>query len=123
MRKIKKLSTAFFVLVLFLTLSAPAMAAAAIDTTHPVSLTISYQQDGKPIPGVPFALYRVADVNAYAEFTLSGDFKNYPVRLDGLDSAAWRALAETLAAAGTFIQLFSMEFRCKRSPRFDCALS
>ena len=56
MRKIKKLSTAFFVLVLFLTLSAPAMAAAAIDTTHPVSLTISYQQDGKPIPGVPFAL-------------------------------------------------------------------
>lgn len=98
MRKIKKLSTAFFVLVLFLTLSAPAMAAAAIDTTHHVSLTISYQQDGKPIPGVPFALYRVADVNAYAEFTLSGDFKNYPVRLDGLDSAAWRALAETLAA-------------------------
>ena len=98
MRNIKKLSTAFFVLVLFLTLSAPAMAAAAIDTTHPVSLTISYQQDGKPIPGVPFALYRVADVNAYAEFTLSGDFKNYPVRLDGLDSAAWRALAETLAA-------------------------
>ena len=98
MRKIKKLSTAFFVLVLFLTLSAPAMAAAAIDTTHPVSLTISYQQDRKPIPGVPFALYRVADVNAYAEFTLSGDFKNYPVRLDGLDSAAWRALAETLAA-------------------------
>lgn len=74
----KKLSTAFFVLVLFLTLSAPAMAAAAIDTTHPVSLTISYQQDGKPIPGVPFALYRVADVNAYAEFTLSGDFKTIP---------------------------------------------
>ena len=28
-----------------------------------------------------------------------------------------------MAAAGTFIQLFSMEFRCKRSPRFDCALS
>lgn len=62
MRKIKKLSTAFFVLVLFLTLSAPAMAAAAIDTTHPVSLTISYQQDGKPIPAcrLRFTVWRMS---------------------------------------------------------------
>ena len=29
---------------------------------------------------------------------MAGDFRTYPVRLDGLDSAAWRALAETLAA-------------------------
>lgn len=98
MRRIKKLSAVLLVIVLFLTLSIPALAAAAIDTSRDVSLTISYRQDGTPISGATFALYRVADVDAYAEFTLAGDFIAYPVRLDGLDSAAWRALAETLAA-------------------------
>ena len=98
MRTLKKLAAVLFVLALFLTLPVPARAAAAIDPTCPVSLTISCRQDRQPVSGAPFALYRVADVNEYAEFTLSGDFRGYPVRLDGLDSAAWRALAQTLAA-------------------------
>ena len=98
MRKIKKLSAALFALILVLILSVPALAAGAIDPARPVSLTISYQQGGTPVSGAPFALYHVADVDAYAAFTLTGDFKAYPVSLEGLDSAAWRALAETLAA-------------------------
>lgn len=98
MRKLKKLSAVLFALILILTLPVPSLAAAAIDTAHPVSLTIRYQQDGTPVSGALFALYRVADIDAYAELTLTGDFTQYPVRLDGLDSAAWRALAETLAA-------------------------
>ena len=98
MRETKKLPAVLLALVLFFTLSVPALAAAAIDPSRAVSLTISCRQDRTPISGAPFALYRVADVDAYAEFTLAGDFRTYPVRLDGLDSAAWRALAETLAA-------------------------
>ena len=98
MRRRKKLLAVLLAAVLFLTLSVPSLAAAAIDTSRAVSLTISYRQDGTPIAGALFALYRVADVDAYAEFTPAGDFKTYPVRYDGLDSAAWRALAETLAA-------------------------
>ena len=98
MRETKKLPAVLLALVLFFTLSVPALAAAAIDPSRAVSLTISCRQDGMPISGAPFALYRVADIDAYAEFTLAGNFRTYPVRLDGLDSAAWRALAETLAA-------------------------
>ena len=98
MRETKKLPSVLLALVLFFTLSVPALAAAVIDPSCAVSLTISCRQDGTPISGAPFALYRVADIDAYAEFTLAGDFRTYPVRLDGLDSAARRALAETLAA-------------------------
>ena len=32
----------------------------------------------------------------YGEFTLAGDFKNYPVTLDGLDAEGWSTLAQTL---------------------------
>ena len=42
MRNIRKLTTVLLVLVLLLALSAQALAAAAIDPTRPVSLTISY---------------------------------------------------------------------------------
>ena len=96
MRNIRKLTTVLLVLVLLLALSAQALAAVAIDPTRPVSLTISYLQNGSPISGAPFSLYRAADVNAYTEFTLTGDFAGYPVKVDGLDSADWKALAETL---------------------------
>ena len=57
MRKLKKLSAVLFALILILTLPVPSLAAAAIDTTHPVSLTIRYQQDGTPVSGAPFALF------------------------------------------------------------------
>lgn len=40
----------------------------------------------------------MADVSAYGEFTLTGDFKDDPVRLDNRNSDGWRALAETLRA-------------------------
>lgn len=96
MRNTRKLITVLLVLTLLLALSAQALAAVAIDPAHPVSLTISYLQNGNPISGAPFSLYRVADVNAYTEFTLTGDFAGYPVKVDGLDSADWKALAETL---------------------------
>lgn len=96
MRNIRKLTTVLLVFVLLLALSAQALAAVAIDPSRPVSLTISYLQNENPISGAPFSLYRVADVNAYTEFTLTGDFTDYPVRVDGLDSTEWKALAQTL---------------------------
>ena len=42
-------------------------------------------------------LYRVADVSESGEFTLAGDFVDYPISLENLDNAGWRALAQTLA--------------------------
>lgn len=85
-------------LCLLALLPAPVRAAGPIDPTQEVCLTIHYQHDGRPVSGVPFDLFYVASVDAYGEFTLTGDFAGYPVRLTGLDSDGWRMLAETLAA-------------------------
>ena len=79
-------------------LPAQASAAGVIDTSCDVRLTIEYRHDGEPVPSVPFNLYYVASVDAYANFTLAGDFANYPVSLENLTAAEWTARAETLAA-------------------------
>ena len=75
-----------------------ALAAGLIETNRPVTLTVRFFHDKAPVSGAPFSLYRVADVSAYGEFTLTGDFKDDPVRLDDRSSDGWRALAETLRA-------------------------
>ncbi len=83
-------------LLLLLLWSAPVFAAGAIDTSRPVTLTIQYQEAEKVVSGVPFALYRVADVSPYGEYTVSDEFKNYiPETAFAGDDG--RALAETLA--------------------------
>ena len=72
-------------------------AAGAIDPSRDVSLTINYIHDKEPIAGVRFDIYRVADVDEYAKFTLTGDFDIYPVQVNNLTSQEWKMLAETLS--------------------------
>lgn len=100
MRKLNSriLSVCLCLLCLSALLSVQLQAAGPIDTGRDVHLTIAYQQDGQPVSGAPFDLFYVASVDAYGEFTLTGDFAKYPVRLTGLDSDGWRQLAETLAS-------------------------
>lgn len=73
-----------------------AYAAGAIDLSKNVDLTISYQNNGAAVEGVPFELYYAADVDAYGEFTLAGDFADYPVDVNDLSSDEWKVLADTL---------------------------
>ena len=91
-------ATALCILCLLALFPVRAAAAGAIDTRRDVRLTIEYRHDGKPVASVPFDLYYVASVDAYANFTLAGDFAAYPVTLENLTAAEWTALAETLAA-------------------------
>lgn len=97
MLKNKQICAGILLLLCFLLLPVPAYAAGTVDLTKNVSLTISYQYEGTPISDAPFRLYYVAKIDQYAEFTLTGDFKDYPVRVNGLNSENWRELAETLA--------------------------
>ena len=73
-----------------------ALAAEAIDPERNVTITLNYVYDGKAISGAEFGIYYIASVSPYGEFTLAGDFKNYPVQLDGLDAEGWNTLAQTL---------------------------
>ena len=79
-------------------LSAQASAAAAIDPERSSALTIEYTDDGSAVQGIHFDVYYFAGVSAGGEYALTGDFVNYPVKINGLSGDEWRALAETLAA-------------------------
>lgn len=82
--------------ILLLLLPMQAFAAEPIDTTKNVVLTIQYKHEGTPVTGIPFHLYRVADISSDNTFKLTGDFKNYPVKVNELSSSDWKALADTL---------------------------
>ena len=79
--------------LLWALLPTAAFARGLLSTAEPVSLTLRY-----PCAGAPFQIYRVAEVSVYGEYTLTGDFRDYPVTLEQPDQAGWRALAATLEA-------------------------
>ena len=94
----KKFAVAFMALVLLLPcLAIPAFAYNPIDTSRETSLTVHFGEGSTDFSGVEFRIYRVADVSESGEFTLAGDFVDYPISLENLDNAGWRALAQTLA--------------------------
>ena len=68
-----------------------------IDLERETTLTVWFHDEDKNLPGVRFDLYRVADSGRFAEFTLTGEFSEYPVVINDLDAAGWKAAAETLA--------------------------
>ncbi len=95
----KRINRVFALAILCCVLAAvsiSASAAGAIDPEQDVLLTIAYEKDGTKISGARFDLYRVADVDAYAQMTLTERFAGYPIAFDGLDQSGWNVLATTL---------------------------
>lgn len=96
-RTLKK--TLLLVLALILVVSSVPLnvhAEGEIDTNHEVSLTIHYLHENIPLDGVEFQLYHVADILSSGEYALTEDFQGYPISLENMDSAAWRAMTKTL---------------------------
>ena len=89
---------ALLLLIAWMVLPVSVHAATGIDTGRNVTLALDYRSGGTPVSGICFRMYRVADVDAYAAYTLMGDFKDYPVDLNGKTGEEWKVLAETLAA-------------------------
>ncbi len=77
-------------------------ASAAYPTPDPnrtCSFEIIYDYGEETFPGLEIKIYRVADFNEEINFVLSGDFKNYPIKIyDIMSQAEWRIIADTLAA-------------------------
>lgn len=86
-----------FALVLVLVLSTTAYAADTVDLTRPCDLAISFLYDEAPVAGARFDLYRVGDLHENMDLTLSGEFADYPIRLEGLDEQLLQAAADALA--------------------------
>ena len=85
--------------ILLVTLSVTtALAYGNINVNREGSISVYFGDNGEGFPDVEFSLYRVARVSADGTFTLTGDFRDYSLRLNDLDSSDWRALAQTLDA-------------------------
>jgi len=74
-----------------------AFAIGPMETERENSLTVLVTANGQLAEGVQFDLYRVADASEFAEFTLCGDFAEYPVSLKAETAEQWRKLSAALA--------------------------
>lgn len=90
-------SVIFLLLSVILLLPVPVSAAGAVDVEAKSSLTISSTNNGTVLSGQEFELYYVAEVSPYSEFTLTSEFAQYPVQLDGLDQTGWREVSSVFA--------------------------
>lgn len=97
-RRIDRITVLLIAIVCIAALfTATAFAEEAIDTDHPVSLTITYDYDGKAIPNVQFCVLKVADVSDKGIFTPVKAFAKFGDDLNNLDTAEeWNQLAIVL---------------------------
>lgn len=103
-KRIDVRTAAAFLLMLFCTVfgslflfAKTAYAEETFDLNKEVTLDIQYQKNGKMLSGATFRLYRAAEVSESLTFTPTSEFAAYKVSWSPKDSAAWKALAETLS--------------------------
>ncbi len=94
------LAICFCIAVLCAVVLTPITASAAtVETEKLSSLTVTYKDGDAAFSGLIIKTYRIADVSEDGNYTLCGDFKNYPVSLYGVRSQAeWQSIAYTLAS-------------------------
>lgn len=81
-------------LMIMAILPVQAMAIDPIDLTRSVSLTVNYNWDG-----ARFDLYRVADSDEFAVFTLSGDFTGFKRDINSCQSSEdWSTMTQSVDA-------------------------
>lgn len=103
-----KRRVAVIVLLLCLCLSwlpCYAQAVSTADAKEPIfpdkdcSLTIAYRYDGKSFSNHPVRLYKIADVSAEFQYTLTAPFANSGLILNGVQSVSeWNIIRSTLEA-------------------------
>lgn len=103
MKKVKVITRLFAILCFVCAIAISCInvfsAEIVIDTNKPSSIMLAYRNGTVPLEGVNVKIYRVANVNSRKVFTLTGDFKNYPVNINNLDTATKKnTAAQTLSA-------------------------
>ncbi len=97
MKIFRRLSAALLALCIAVLLLPPALCASGtIETDRDCALTITYADGETSLSGASFSIYRIAEVDAYGEFTTTPDFSGFNVDIKGNNDEAWRTLASTL---------------------------
>lgn len=95
MMKRRILAYILFIICLLM-FAQPALAAEEIQMDRDISLIIDYRYSGMGVSGIPFSIYKVANVSAFnTEFSPTEEFEKYNIQLNDLDEEAWTQLAYT----------------------------
>ena len=80
-----------FILIAAMIIPFAASAKGILDVDHPASLAVECVYDGSPLSGVTFTLHKVADVDSYGRYTLTGKFVDYEdsIVLEQEDAEGW----------------------------------
>lgn len=96
-KKLKKLFAILLCLLIMTTLVPQyAFALSQIDTDKKIDFTVSFTPEGTPAQGVWFHLYRIATVDRNGVFTVTQDYKNYPIDFSVIDDTTYTTLSTTL---------------------------
>lgn len=95
----KKISKCFIMLLIcFVTCPFLGRVHISANENQPGSLTITCQKDNIILSGLSWEIFRVADITGNDSYEKSGDFKKYPVQLNGLTTSELQTAAGTLEA-------------------------
>lgn len=93
-----RIFTGFLAVLLILCIALTVFAQVPFVQEHRCVLVMDYFSEDLPIAGAEFKVYRVADLDQDLNMTLSGDFADCPVTLNGLDREALERTARVLAS-------------------------
>lgn len=103
MDKRRVTAIALLVCLCLVWLPGPAWAASTADAKEPISpgrdcsLTIAYRYDGKSVSDHPVKLYKIADVSADFQYSLTAPFAGSGLELNGVQSSGeWNVIRSTL---------------------------
>ena len=94
------LRVTILMVVCALMFSTIAFAAYGPDLTAKCTIEIAYRYDDEPVIGAEFQFYPVGDITKVGKnyiLSLSGEYVDYPVEVDGLDDVQFQKAADTLA--------------------------
>lgn len=105
-RIVRVLMLAICISCLLSAVSVSAYAIDPIDLNASVSLTVEYVYGTTAISDAKVSLYRVADTDRWANFTLCGSFAGYSGSINGFETASdWDKAAKTLTAYASNLSL------------------
>lgn len=93
---IKKLAALIFCTAVFITSVCVSVTATESDTSKDVSLTISYVDGTTPIADASFSIYLVATADSTGSLTVTEEFKQFNVNIQGENDSLWHLMASTL---------------------------
>lgn len=83
-----------------------AFAAEFVDPAQDAALNIHFLEEGAPLEGFPFSIYRIADMDEYGALAPNAAFAEYIKEdLNKLDQEGWKALAGSLKAQAVLNKL------------------